>query len=1317
MERKFLAGLLSILLFVSVLFPYLTTSAAESDSADNLISQMVVQVNGEDLTDDTILSSSDTIYVKYVFSEFSVNADVDGLCLTYGQSYDLPSIPATCAPATHTSISVTDNDTEIGIVTIATDGSATFTVTYEEAAFIAEGAYAGFELTLDTSSLSESEDGSYTLTFGDSSYTVLVSEKMTQAPTLSKSASEIDSDGNIIWTVTVTNDATKPMTYEQGYTFTDELSEGQSYIEGSLTVSINSSEATAITPTVDGNTLTWNYTDNTAGDIMTFTYKSHADILSSIYNTNSDDTIDVSYSNTLTLTGENEYHTTTTLTASDSTSQSKEISQWISKEGGVVDANGSAQWTITITNNGFTLTDVVLHDTITKDSDAAITISDITVVDQDHNPVSYTLDDSSSTSTKVINNFTFTQAMSGDATYTITYTTNIADYSEYLKTNHTVPDNSAYLTYTYDTTGTSSTTTFTGPDVSKSFSGTTVANAAIDKSFVSYDTSTHQMKWKITVNKSQQDLTGVVVTDTLPTGHTYVALSDLVIDGDATSEDIVSITDNGTSVAFDFGNYLTSKTATFYVITQLDDTQSSIWASNASKQYTNIATLSSDGNSDVRDSASGTYKSVVISKTAGSYIYNTKCIPYTITVDANNMQMNNVVITDVLDSRLTLVEDSFTYSGEESYQYTYENNTLTVTLSSLSARETITFYAQVSDTSLYENNSTITITNQANLVSTEYLLATSTGTTQTQFDTKVIEKSGQKAADATGSYCVHFTVNLNVAQQQLYKEDINTVVVSDLLGASLTLDEDSIALYTATVSSSGTLTEDSLVSLTEDAINISELSSGKTQMQITLPEDYDGRAFILTYTADVTNTAANDFSNSANIIGYGSTSSNSDVCTFYQSDFAGASMSKYVYLKVTVTDSEDSSVKLSDTTFSLFDSDNNIISTKTSDENGEITFVGKLAANTTYTLVETQAHAGYNPTDGTTDYANGITVTTGAAGLSNAVTQTVLNTQKTYTVGIDVVSASQGLSLTDATITISKSEDGSDPIATWISSGEAVSYNLSPGTYYLSQTTTPNGYTAASSDTIAIKIDNDGIISQYDSESDTYMVSNGAQFVFTDTIDPSQTVDVIFNEVDADDNPISDAQLTLYKEAGDDSECETIAQWTTDGSDKTLSLNYQTIYTLEQTIAADGYSDANSVSFYISNNAKVVLLDTDSSEEETDNLVYLVANKDSIPRLGSQPSQDNSQKAPSKDTQETAGDDDDTDTSSSKKATLSTNDTSKVSASDTTDASSTKDDTSDSSSTLAKTGGFIGTIVAYALGICMILAGIFICLKKKHKSL
>ena len=934
-----------------------------------------------------VVSLSDTLRVDYVFADPIIifpkgmpfnKDDIDGVVVVAGETYELPSIPVSLKITKSDPIVVKNGDVVLGTVVIGDDGKVTLTISEDfEEPTEAHQADASFDLALDGDSFADESKEKFELSFGDKKkFDIGISEHMPKAPTVSKEASEVDDEGFVTWTVVVKN-AENPIEYAEGYTISDTFSDGQVYAGD-----FKAGSGADITPTVNVNTISWSEVNNTPGAEIKYSYRTKADFVAvtkdAVIEEGKTKTVSKELKNNVSVKAKNDTYGDLDINAGATQSASKDVKSWTTKSGTPVDSTGKSTWTVNITNNGFSLKDVVLHDKITADKGVKITVSNVKVVDAKGNEVAFSKDEESG---ELLIKF---DEMSGDANYTVTYDTQIEDYAKYIRQNHSVPTNSAWISYNYDANGDGVYDNgVVGPGVNKPFTGEKLeSKAAIDKVGKGINPADHTMTWEIIANKNKEELLSSKITDKLPKGHEFVEIKDIKVGDSEVLADSLTV-EQGTdsdrkTVTIDFGDSLSGKKVSFKIVTKLDKSQNSIWAANKSKDYENEVTLTTSNNDPVTDKCTQKYTSNVIVKSAGKYDYNTHVIPYKLTINKNNMVMNNVVIGDALDEKLEYVDGSAKItSGEASLKVSNEGGNLEFSLGNITGQVVLAFDAKVKDGEHFAGNGQFTIGNTASLTSEEYNSPVASKT-ETKITNKLIEK--KQSQDKTNPEVVYYEIPLNQARQKLYNGDVSEVTIKDTLGASFVLDEDTIKLYTAAVDKDGGLKAADEIPVSTKRINE---SGAKTLIEIVIPKEYDQQAYILKYSAKMLKAQAADFSNSVEISGYGTAGNSSATASFSHKEFSNVNFGKYTYIVTELSDKNDDDKKLKGGKFQILDpsQDNKVVAEGISDSKGEVLFVGKLVENHDYKLKQTEAPEGYSIPK---DLKEGIDVRTTEKGLVKA---------------------------------------------------------------------------------------------------------------------------------------------------------------------------------------------------------------------------------------------------------------------------------------------------------------------------------------------
>ncbi len=1187
-----------------------------------LVESVSYTVNGEEITENSEVSLNDKFGVTYTFnSPIYLNYDDDSqeegnIYISSGNTYKLPGIDATAFDLSSIgsiTVYLNDGSTVLGTATVDTDGTVTLYITCESILEIYDLTLS-FEFGLNTDSDSIKNAQTYELAIPgtDTSVTLSISENQPQAPTVTKTASSIDDDDNITWTVTITNDA-NPITYDNGYTFIDTFSDNQSYVEGSFAVNSTAVTDNLTVDTTDG-TLTYTFTNNEADSITYITYKTHVDFITAGSTQNGN--ISLTVTNNANL-----YDTDDTTTAIASASVEKEVSKtlssWISKSGGSLDSDGIAEWQITVDTNGYSMRNLTVYDVLSTDTSTTMNLLPDTIVVTDTvNGTETTL--TAETDYEIVttagtseNGKAYTwylrfigtdYVVSGDHTYTITYSTQIEDYTSFLQTNHTtIPSNYAFLEYEYYYTGTGSWVLLAGPTLDKiGVSGTGVTTkAAIEKSCVSFNPATQEITWQVVANKNYQKITNATVTELIGDGQEFVSVSDATLtDGTNSSTYEINTSnyskDSSGNIVIDFGDSLNGYQATFTVITKLIGDEYVTWAANSSKKYSNTVQLDSDQQTEITDTASCTYKSTVLEKSAVSYNYDTHEIDYKITVNRNEMAMTSIVVTDDLDAiGLSLVEGTVEVDGtaittdtSTKPYYTYTDGILTVYLADTSesdigteaAIETITFTAKVNDGDIYTstNNAAVSVTNTATLTTDENPDGVSVSK-QLSWVNSVIKKT---AAVDTDTKVITYTVTFNGNRQVLP----TNLILRDTLGADLDLDTNSVKLYLGEINA----TTGEVTATSEEATDYS-VSVGadgdNTVLDVTLPQiENNTNIYVLTYTATPTSiSSSGDYSNSITLLGYTSEDSNSSTANLSYSSFGGGWTVSPVILQVTNQDAEDEGVTLAGTTFIITDTDGNTVAQVTTKTSGTVKSVGKLATSTTYYLSEATTPDGYQESDEIIEF------TTASSGGSDNATEIVFtNTKLKKDIDISKVDGTGNL-LSGANLSVSWVNSSNETVEadTWTSTDETHSFSASYETVYtLTETAAPFGYEI--SDSIIFKVVDD-VLYIYTGETENPWVETDAISMVDVALD---TCGFTVDKVSSSNISLEGASLLISEnEDGTDP----VISWDTDGSSKEIALPAGEYYLIE-TEAPAGYTVASTIKFRITDNLTLEIYNEESEE-------------------------------------------------------------------------------------------------------------------------
>lgn len=335
-------------------------------------------------------------------------------------------------------------------------------------------------------------------------------------------------------------------------------------------------------------------------------------------------------------------------------------------------------WTITVNKNKVTVPQVnaIVTDTISTGQKLVIDSDHLFIVKNGADPV-VTFDALPSSGNLAINvtdgianGFVYSFNQEITSTYTITYFTEITDFSSLYVNGNVNFGNQAFLG-----TGESEYPDVTTP---KTFSSQILAKSSLDGG---YDYSTHTAKWQIVVNRNQLPLTNAQLTDTLPEGmvmlidaeHPFTLKKNddapTYITGTNEALNITPKTENTTeSFVYSFGAEPISDTYTITFYTKLlDEALISQWSGN--KAFTNQASLKADEyTTTINASASINIKNPILSKSY-TYTQGSDSISWRSIINTGLLELKDAVVADILNSGLQLDANSL-----KLYEVTIDKN-------------------------------------------------------------------------------------------------------------------------------------------------------------------------------------------------------------------------------------------------------------------------------------------------------------------------------------------------------------------------------------------------------------------------------------------------------------------------------------------------------------------------------------------------------------------------------------------------------------------------------------------------------------------
>lgn len=891
-----------------------------------------------------------------------------------------------------------------------------------------------------------------------------------------------------------------------------------------------------------------------------------------------------------------------------------------------------------------------------------------------------------------------------------------------------------------------------------------------------YNAATHQLDWTITMSNLAVKVGGneVTITDKFDTTAAYKQflvkkstedtepsdwtgavkltvegkdfyLTPTNLDGDTGfySGFVLKLNSTDTTGAFEALKGVTgsgdSETASAKVTlsykTQLDPNLQSTYGNNFKGQTKNTTTIESGDlpSKKITISATPDVESKMLSKSCDSsgYDYVKHKASWTLIVNTNQMEMTSPVVVDSLnqpywqyDENSLVVKDVSSstetmLAADKDYTVMFVQSAdadttskMEISLTAGSATTTNKKYQITYDTYLPDNkleqlntNETVTVENTAKINAKEvYSELKATG--------KITINKGvlSKKYDSTDSdYGANWIITLNENYAAVTNETNTAITISDTIDSALLFPNVSDAIKVVQYPLSDTSNSVDLADKTDytwtfdektGKLDITFLKSNKVNDPARLTDKY-----VITISTVVSKSGS--YSNEVNLEGtdVGQTSKNTAKSKQVRlsGGYTGGFSNLFATIQLTKKDLSGTTV-LSGATYEVYKADK---TTKV----GEITTVsdsklnvltvsaGTNGAGATYYLKEMTAPSGYQKSEDwiQADVKGGETTEVVALDIANGV--------ETATYKISKQSLEQGLELVGATLTISTDSDGKNVITSWTSDGTTHEVTLADGTYYLTEKAVPYGYTEADQICFTVTKGTDGIgtitsVTKGGSVEDNV---SGNMLIMKDSVktESGTTTVKISKQAAGQGTELKGAKLTVT--AVKNGTTATIDSWTSDGSTHEISdIAYQVAYTLTEDQAPTGYDKAESITFKLvkedDGNVIYILNTSTGVWEKSDKTSVIMEDK----RTGTS---DGNNGGGSGNSGGSSNDPEDN--------TATPTPALKPSASPSPAAAAAGDDNGVNGANLPKTGGFIGTVTAYGVGIALILAGCYLFFKKK----
>ncbi|MCQ4636635.1 SpaA isopeptide-forming pilin-related protein [Anaerovorax odorimutans] len=1011
--KRILAIILSVLIAGAAFNSGAIAASAEGGTGydvKNLVNKIVIYKDGKLVEGGASVAFNDELKVRYYFDALYPH-DMGNVKQNFetGVVYDLPGIPEKLMPYEGAKLEfeakLQDGETVLGQATFTPeegkDGSVTIKFddglkNHDEI----KNVWLEFGVKLDKDKCGDGQgtDLNFEVNGATTTIHLTLADNVPTPAGMEKTGTYDDKTNLISWNIKVTEGSQE---YEGDLRIDDVISDNQEYVADSFKVKEPKATSPQTKPlTVEKNQFSYVFKPTkTKGAVWEFSYQTALKptaIVKDNQVTNGE--ITVSAQNTAKLvdvTNEDK------ITEDTKNVDCKKTYTWLSKEGQVTDAkNGEVTWTLKVNANGYKFNNVTVYDKVigtpvnTPTSDIYWGTGNAVSGSGSHTKGVFAFADADiATKTKTEDEQTYSMkvdlgTISGNEDIVITYVTYVSNYDEYIKYNQPNVSNEAWMSFDWPD--------YDGPGVDRRVGvptlnkGLPIAQAVISKSNGTYNESTHEITWEVTVNKNKAALDNAQVVDILgahgndTTGdnsQTYVSYSNLKIGGTAVKDEIPNFVDKSEpgKVKFNFGDRLNGKTATFTLTTKLADPnyyEANTTATGAKTFYNKVELYDGEDYLDY-DDGNVTPTNTVLQKEDPTYDYASKTLSWRIEVNHDKMALAGPVVSDRIAQGLLLEKDTIRFAdktpipagedGDAKPYYTYSSGELRVYLEDFKTGDeakTICFDTKIDvENAVFDGkafksyNGDIPVSNQATLTKTSSSNPVS-DSGNTNIKNQFLDKTGK--IDTTAGLRIDYNVVINQPGISLPKD----TYVTDILSPGLALNLPSIELREAEVLSDGTVKpkEDSIPFSYETEIlqegNTYKKEAGSYLLKIHL-DNPGTKTYVLTYNAAVSDTNKESYSNEISMTGMDPESKDTSV-QMSQGELVGSgggTVSNASRVEITKLDVDHKDEKLKGAVFALL-YDDHLIEKKTTDNDGKVSFSG-MEPNFEYTIREIEPAAGY----------------------------------------------------------------------------------------------------------------------------------------------------------------------------------------------------------------------------------------------------------------------------------------------------------------------------------------------------------------------
>jgi len=847
----------------------------------------------------------------------------------------LPSQLSYVVPISGLELKDSDTGLTMGILTVASDGTATITLTD----FVENnsGMQAWFRIngTFSEDTLNNPNNETIQLNFDGEIIEIGLQEPEAPNVTVSMTKSGVyNYDTNrMVWTVDFT---TSGLIYD--LEIVDTIGSNHTYVDGSLTLDNN-----VVIPSLVGNTWTYIFENGVTGNHQ-FKYETKPN--DGVFNNETSSNKQVSFNNSVRAVKDS---------VEKANSSAVIQTNWIVKSG-VRDGSNPLRfnWTITVNSADATLNNAILVDTLPSgltpvtgsfrlrrpDGSRVEVFSSPTVT-----PGFYTLEPQGNGTTII--RYPFDGTITDD--YALEFVSEVTDPVVIANNSSVSFFNQASLVWDNEGLGTPNDGTSVG----------TVAGRVITKSVSSNNQNynyltNNQSVWTIVLNRNAINVTNARFVDTVPVGSEYVDGSFSVNPSTATG--IFSYDSTTREVEYIFDDAVTTQ-VTITLRTQITDL--GLYYNNNQVNVVNRAYFYGDQIRDTVQTSNATkttYSQMLGKSISTAYNYQTRRMTWRLVINRNQLSQEGVVITDLIPAGMRLLPETIQLSTEE---FEYDVNT-TVNLDSdlttkdeleLVFNETIdkqivVTYETIAKEGMLLSDGNKSLTNSARYTSTTIPNLTASATQVIR--NTIVNKTGSYL---TGSDYIQWGVTINPNAVKL--SDVELV---DNLQTGLLLDVTTVRLYPLILETNGDLTKvNEPVSETLYTIVYDELNNSFTfrfNNEITQP-------YRLEFVTDVTQEQLT-VQNTISMNGVGQTynsSANTINVVIAEDDLSGGGTGIKGSVRIRKGDKAESDISLEGAVFGLYNSSGVKLTELTTDENGIATFEN--LGMRSYTIVELVAPYGY----------------------------------------------------------------------------------------------------------------------------------------------------------------------------------------------------------------------------------------------------------------------------------------------------------------------------------------------------------------------